>query len=86
MTMPRTIELHMTDDGIAQVTAATDGKEILRIIGLLTLWSTDALPRVVIELDNDTDLIARYYRPDGELGHVVNIVWHDDHYDIEFVI
>jgi hypothetical protein len=78
----RTIELPMTQDDLIQIAKATDWQEFFSALGYLVSWNQDIYPKVVIERDGETDLLANYYRPDGNFGYALGAVWHDGHYGI----
>jgi hypothetical protein len=79
----RIIELSLSQDDFSDIAEATgDRRELLNAIGYLMSWNLDVYPKVLIERDGETDLLARYYRADGKFGYALGAVWHDDHYGI----
>jgi hypothetical protein len=77
----RNVDIHMDSfDMIAIAERIGTWDALWQAIGYLSTWSAGEYPKVVITRDGDTDLVAVYYRENGERMYVIGAVWHDTHY------
>jgi len=78
--MTRNVELHLSSEDMTQIAESIGTCDKLwRAIGYLSSWNL-SYPTVRIFRDGGDDLVAAYFKEDGERGYVIGAVWHGDHY------
>lgn len=76
----RTVTIYMDAETQSAMQHATDHTEWFRALGKLCTWGLSTYPRVVINADGKTDMIAIYFDAEDNCGFTLGAVWHDDHY------
>lgn len=78
--MTRSIELNLSQSDMIQIAESIGTWDKLwQAIGYLSSWNM-SYPTVRIFRDGGDDLVAAYFREDGERGYVIGAVWHGEHY------
>ena len=78
--MTRTVTIGLTNDEMIQIAESIGTWDKLwQAIGYLSTWNM-SYPTVHIFRDGGDDLVAAYFKEDGECGYVIGAVWHDTHY------
>lgn len=76
----RTIELNLSsEDMITIAESIGTWDKLWQAIGYLSSWNM-SYPTVRIFRDGGDDLVAAYFKEDGERGYVIGAVWHGEHY------
>jgi len=78
--MTRQVELNLSSEDMIQIAESIGTWDKLwQAIGYLSSWNM-SYPTVRIFRDSGDDLVAAYFKEDGERGYVIGAVWHGEHY------
>ena len=78
--MTRSVELNLSSEDMIQIAESIGTWDKLwQAIGYLSSWNM-SYPTVRIFRDGGDDLVAVYFKEDGERGYVIGAVWHGEHY------
>ena len=78
--MTRQVELNLSSEDMIQIAESIGTWDKLwQAIGYLSSWNM-SYPTVRIFRDGKDDLVAAYFKEDGERGYVIGAVWHGEHY------
>jgi len=78
--MSRNVELNLSSEDMIQIAESIGTWDKLwQAIGYLSSWNL-SYPTVRIFRDGGDDLVAAYFKEDGERGYVIGAVWHGEHY------
>ncbi len=78
--MTRQVELNLSSKDMLQIAKSIGTWDKLwQAIGYLSSWNM-SYPTVRISRDGGDDLVAAYFKEDGERGYVIGAVWHGEHY------